>query len=642
MTIFATLNPIGSTNPKDLIDNAQNLDYLILGPLLSYPDRRGVNRLSWAGIEASFAAAQAQRTSDFNAAQVQRAADYAASEASRGYENPVPYVAGIALTRVTQLVQYSSELYKAKAGTLPWTTTGVWATDSTKLVSVGDAALRQELANDSDPAKGPGKLGFDRDTVYPPGTAGVALRGADVTPWERADLLTFTPGIDPAGWDWSPAINALLAERGEVSLGKGGFGVLSPLVVKPGCRVKGKGPGHAGGAAYSNIFASRIIALAGFTGDSVFTSQVTSPENVFTAPQLEQFRLDLSQCSSHGIHFHDVYDGVKLDNVHVVGAPLDKYACWLEEGLYGLGQTLLMTNCQFLRRPNSTSTLPVALFEALNESNIIGSKFFGSSGGVFASAGAAVEFSGCSGMTMVGCSAAFAVDGVLLSDHPTRKTIGFSMISPTFEALNGGSAFKARGSSARKATEVHLVAPRYYDSVFTMLNAIDVDYVEQSDFDCSFKKAVVGSGADQNTIYIQRQNMVTNSGVNTLVFSRPNASDLYYGINQSLRVSGVIISAGGIAHKTRTFVASTGQMLASDEVLIVNRTSLANYTLPFANQFGSGETQVVQLVNIGSGSANFNVDPPSGDTINGGATFSLAGGAKAILVSDGVSAWVAK
>ncbi|AWY43866.1 hypothetical protein DKY63_29715 [Pseudomonas putida] len=179
MTIFATFNPIGSTHPKDLIDNAQNLDYLILGPAPAYPDRRSVSRLSWAGIEAAFATAQSQRaadftaaqsqrandftaaqsqrandftvaqnqrTSDFNAAQAQRAADYAASEQSRGYENPVPYAAGIVLTRVTQLIQYNSELYKAKAGTLPWTTTGIWATDSVKLVSIGDAALRQQLA----------------------------------------------------------------------------------------------------------------------------------------------------------------------------------------------------------------------------------------------------------------------------------------------------------------------------------------------------------------------------------------------------------------------------------------------------------------------------------------------------------------
>jgi hypothetical protein len=193
MTIYATFNPIGSTNPKDLIDNAQNIDYLILGPLLSYPDRRGVNRLSWAGIEASFAAAQAQRAADFNAAQSQRAADYAASEQSRGYENPVPYAAGIALTRVTQLVQYSSELYKAKAGTLPWVTTGVWATDSAKLVSVGDAALRQELA---DPDEGAAMVALPI-----PLPSSIPRSVADAF-GDRLNMLSFrTPAVDAGRWD---------------------------------------------------------------------------------------------------------------------------------------------------------------------------------------------------------------------------------------------------------------------------------------------------------------------------------------------------------------------------------------------------------------------------------------------------------
>jgi hypothetical protein len=198
MTIYATGNPVGSTNPKDLIDNAQNLDYLILGPLLSYPDRRGVNRLSLAGIEASFAAAQAQRTADFNTAQAQRAADYAASEANRGYENPVPYDSGIALTRVTQLVQYGSELYKAKAGTLPWTTTGVWATDSAKLVSVGDNALRQDLASH----------GADMNGYLPEGTGAVSHTVRDklnalevsifdyMTPAQIANVKSGTPTMD--------------------------------------------------------------------------------------------------------------------------------------------------------------------------------------------------------------------------------------------------------------------------------------------------------------------------------------------------------------------------------------------------------------------------------------------------------------
>jgi hypothetical protein len=207
MTIYATLNPIGSTNPKDLIDNAQNIDYLILGPLLSYPDRRGVNRLSWAGIEASFAAAQAQRADDFNAAQAQRAADYAASEANRGYEAPVPYAASIALTRVTQLVQYNSELYKAKAGTLPWTTTGVWATDSAKLVSVGDAALRQELATTA----GGSKVGWGRTALSEAiNDAGDVFNSRNVDVREFYSLIVKPNPADATTWDWSAAAQAAI------------------------------------------------------------------------------------------------------------------------------------------------------------------------------------------------------------------------------------------------------------------------------------------------------------------------------------------------------------------------------------------------------------------------------------------------
>lgn len=42
MTIQATFNPIGSTSPKDLIDNAQNLDYLVVaaGDVYSFREVR--------------------------------------------------------------------------------------------------------------------------------------------------------------------------------------------------------------------------------------------------------------------------------------------------------------------------------------------------------------------------------------------------------------------------------------------------------------------------------------------------------------------------------------------------------------------------------------------------------------------------
>lgn len=132
-----TTNPPGSDDPRDLRANAENLDLLITGPALNYPDRLGVSRRSWAGIDASYQAAESQREAAFQD-----------QLANTGYELPsVPYAAGILIERETQLIERLGEFYRAKPGVVPFTTTGTWATDELNLVSVGDAALRQELAS---------------------------------------------------------------------------------------------------------------------------------------------------------------------------------------------------------------------------------------------------------------------------------------------------------------------------------------------------------------------------------------------------------------------------------------------------------------------------------------------------------------
>lgn len=152
MTIHATFNPIGSTSPKDLIDNAQNLDYLILGPALLYPDRRSVNRLSWAGIEASFAAAQAQRDLEFDASQVDKETRFDSFIQSWGYD----YLGGydvdgpLTITEYNQVFAKDGGFWKATAPLqLPYTTTGNWVAESGFFVFAGDAVIRQDLASDA-------------------------------------------------------------------------------------------------------------------------------------------------------------------------------------------------------------------------------------------------------------------------------------------------------------------------------------------------------------------------------------------------------------------------------------------------------------------------------------------------------------
>lgn len=133
-----TSNPPGSDNPLDLRANAQNLDLLLLGPNSSYLSRLGVEKRSWEGINSAY-----------DAAEIDRYAQFQAQLATMGYELPsLPYAAGLTIARETQLIERMGEFYRAKAGVVPFVTTGVWATDELNLVAVGDAVLRQELAAD--------------------------------------------------------------------------------------------------------------------------------------------------------------------------------------------------------------------------------------------------------------------------------------------------------------------------------------------------------------------------------------------------------------------------------------------------------------------------------------------------------------
>ncbi|AVD89666.1 hypothetical protein [Pseudomonas sp. SWI44] len=134
---YNTGNPVGtqgSSDPRDLYDNAGIIDLLVNGPLGEYLSRLGVPLKSWLGIM--------QQVTDFLI--------------DMGYESVyLTYGAGVVVERQTQLVQRNGDLYRVmNAVDVPLTLTGNWATDAPKLQSVGDAAIRQALANSTDPALG--------------------------------------------------------------------------------------------------------------------------------------------------------------------------------------------------------------------------------------------------------------------------------------------------------------------------------------------------------------------------------------------------------------------------------------------------------------------------------------------------------
>ncbi|ELK1314925.1 tail fiber domain-containing protein [Escherichia coli] len=137
--------PVPSETPRDLKFNAGKIDEFVTSMGWTYTDRFGVKHYTVEGIryiaEQGFAAQLLSQQQRF---------DYFIQ--SSGYKFIGEYTSGpLTISDYNQLIRYENELWKLTAATsIPFTTTGnnaaSWVNDSTHFVSVGDAALRQELA----------------------------------------------------------------------------------------------------------------------------------------------------------------------------------------------------------------------------------------------------------------------------------------------------------------------------------------------------------------------------------------------------------------------------------------------------------------------------------------------------------------
>ena len=214
-----TGNPIGSTSPKDLSDNARNLDYLCLGPGQTYLDRKGVPRKSWSGMESEHSADQARRECEFGEGQSMRAERFDRFMASSGYSSIGDYGVGLLIEHYSQYFMKDGQPYRLSSiASVPYTTTGDWSTESDAFVLLGDDVLRQSLAQN----KGAGMVGWKRGgTSKQVETTGDMLSLQAINPWEFSHLVAVKPNpIDPSTWDWTPALLAAAA-AGPVIAGNG-------------------------------------------------------------------------------------------------------------------------------------------------------------------------------------------------------------------------------------------------------------------------------------------------------------------------------------------------------------------------------------------------------------------------------------
>lgn len=204
---FNTGNNVPSTDPRDLYDNAENLDKLVNGADPFYADRKGVLRESWAGMENTFDTSQTGRENAFALSQDDKESRFQAFLVSSGYVSKGDYAANVVLAERNEYVAVdaattgtSAGLYRPNASaTLPLTLTGVWATDSANLVLLGDDVLRQELAADA----GAGKVGWLRSPLADAiSSVAQMLNSQHVNVWE------FVSGVVSDSFDWTAAFQA--------------------------------------------------------------------------------------------------------------------------------------------------------------------------------------------------------------------------------------------------------------------------------------------------------------------------------------------------------------------------------------------------------------------------------------------------
>ena len=154
-----TGNPIGSTNPKDLFDNAKCLDSFANGPAATYKDRLGVDRKSIPGMIAEFDSGLAQHDTNFQSAQNERTEQFDRLMESSGYSLVGDYGPCLLIERFNQYVMKGGQPYRLSSlAAVPYTTTGDWATESDAFVLLGDDVLRQEIYDQTDPRKGAGMV----------------------------------------------------------------------------------------------------------------------------------------------------------------------------------------------------------------------------------------------------------------------------------------------------------------------------------------------------------------------------------------------------------------------------------------------------------------------------------------------------
>ncbi|OWQ54779.1 hypothetical protein CEE60_07210 [Stenotrophomonas maltophilia] len=209
MTKYNTGNPVGSSSPLDLYDNAENLDAGINGPAVTWRDRRGQTRKSWAGVESDFGQFLADGSTIEFPTWAAAAAAAGAGQVPMNRQVAVIGDEGTHVDPVSGLTVSNSGRFVMVAAGLQWRSADVLTQklDAAKVPEVQDDTRRSMGVSKASSGAGSGSVEVVLDS------AGVA-RVVTVYPEEDSDPQF--NGLTPNAWR-SPQFGIEHAIDGELS-----------------------------------------------------------------------------------------------------------------------------------------------------------------------------------------------------------------------------------------------------------------------------------------------------------------------------------------------------------------------------------------------------------------------------------------
>lgn len=267
-----TQAPVPSTDIRNAVFAGAKLDEEVTGTGNLYIDRLGVKRLTNTGRNNQFNSAQQDRLTLFNNQLADQNARFNEFIASSGYLIIGDYYDGpLTVEDYNQLVMYKNELYKLTSATgIPFTTSGnsdsSWSeSDSVHFVSVGDAALRQNLASNA-PGQGlslttttQGITGQEfADATLQTSVSRITDHGVGFANWPQGKAVTFNNNLY-VGYNYATAHGSVVQDAMVIS-SHNGLDWAAPVMIAQHNSTESASAWSLG----YNAAANKLIALVRF------------------------------------------------------------------------------------------------------------------------------------------------------------------------------------------------------------------------------------------------------------------------------------------------------------------------------------------------------------------------------------------